>query len=84
MKKNYHLTIFVETEFVEKLKKQAEDEQITLSELCRKRLRNNKIDKIEFMLSQIYQKVYGTKFKNSVADDNASEGLIHKHNIARR
>ena len=57
MVKNYHLTIFVETEFAEKLKKQAEAEQITLSELCRKRLGNNKLEKIEFILENIQRKL---------------------------
>ena len=39
MKKNSQIHILIETEIKQKLEKEAEEKKITLSELCRKKLK---------------------------------------------
>ena len=51
MGKNSHIHILLETEFLENLKKEAMENGIRLSELCRQKLgRNTKLENIEKML----------------------------------
>ena len=58
MRKNYKLKIPIESETIEELKKEANAQMISLSELCRKKLRkNNQLDKIENVLNIILKKV---------------------------
>ena len=58
MRKNYKLKIPIESETIEELKKEANTQMISLSELCRKKLRkNNQLDKIENVLNIILKKV---------------------------
>jgi len=58
MKKNSQIHIFLETELKEKLEKQAQEENLTLSEFCRKKLKNNsQLDKIETILEKILKKL---------------------------
>lgn len=57
MKKNYKLRIRLETSVVDILKKEAEAENVTLSELCRNKLRSSpKLTKIELMLERLCKK----------------------------
>ena len=59
MKKNSQIFIRIETELKERLKAQADEEGILLTELCRRRLRNNdKLAKIEGMLEEIQKFLY--------------------------
>ena len=58
MKKNCQLHLFLETELLDQLKKQANEENISVSELCRKKLtESSKINRIEFMLEQISRRL---------------------------
>lgn len=58
MKKNSQIHIFLETELREKLMNQANEEGISLSELCRLKLKDNsQLTKIEFMLEQIQKSI---------------------------
>lgn len=48
MKKNYRLTVWIESELKEKLEKKAKEQKISLSEWCRRQLlENSKLEKIE-------------------------------------
>ena len=54
MKKNAHIHLLVESELLEKIKKQAEHQELTISELCRQRLKDNsQLDRIELLLENI-------------------------------
>jgi hypothetical protein len=58
MKKNYLLCLRLETEVLEKLKKQANEEDVTVSELCRKKLGGcTRLDKIEMILEELSKKL---------------------------
>ncbi len=65
MKKNSQIHLFLETELKEKLEKEAQGQNISFSELCRQRLRDNdRLSKIEYVLEQIQiilNKSYGGK-----------------------
>lgn len=53
MKKNSHLSIWIETDFLERLKKQADECGISFSELCRQKLRDSpRIDRMEFLIER--------------------------------
>lgn len=57
MKKNSNLHIVLETELLDKLKQEAEEKDLLLSELCRHKLRqNDQLNRIEFMIEQILGK----------------------------
>jgi len=57
MGKNAHLHIVLDSEFLEKLKEQAREKMISLSELCRLKLQNNlQLDKIEYMIEKLLNK----------------------------
>ena len=54
MKKNSEIHLKLETTLFDQLKKQAIDEDISLSELCRKRLKDNvQLDRIEALVLEI-------------------------------
>jgi len=54
LKKNSHLHIFMETPLHDKLKKEADEKNISLSELVRWKLReNNQLDRIERKIDTI-------------------------------
>lgn len=58
MKKNYKLRIRLETSVVEILKREAEEEKITLSELCRHKLSSSpKLVAIELLLQNLCKKL---------------------------
>lgn len=58
MRKNYPIRLRLETETVECLKKEAELEMISLSELCRNKLRSSsKLVNIELMLESLCKKL---------------------------
>ena len=62
MKKNSKIHIFIETEFKERLKKQAQQENISFAELCRRKLReHSKLAKIENTLEQIQKSIINLK-----------------------
>lgn len=65
MKKNSDIHIKLETEYYEKLKRQAEEEGIPISTLCRKRIKEeHSFIKIEFLLNELNKKlVHSTKFQ---------------------
>jgi len=53
MRKNSHIHIVIETEYIDKLRKEAEEKGITLSELCRQKLRcYTQLDRIEVLLER--------------------------------
>ena len=57
-KKNSHLHIFVETSLLNKLKEEAEDNAMSLSEWCRKKLRgNSQLDRIETKLDKLLKEI---------------------------
>lgn len=57
MKKNTQLHLVVETDFFERLKKQAQEEGTTISELCRQKLKEcSRLTKIELMLENLIKK----------------------------
>jgi len=59
LKKNSHLHIFMETPLHDKLKKEAKEKNISLSELVRWKLReNNQLDRIEMKIDKILYKKY--------------------------
>ena len=62
MKKNSQIHIKLETELKEKLQKEAEEQDILISELCRKKLKeNDKLTKIEYLLEQIQKSIINNR-----------------------
>ena len=58
MKKTYQIHLRIELDTIEKLKKEANDKNITLAELCREKLRNYcLLTKIFEILEEIKMKV---------------------------
>jgi hypothetical protein len=58
MKKNNQLHIFIETKLLEKLIEEATKEGVSLSELCRSKLRRKpQLDRIEERIEKILKKV---------------------------
>lgn len=58
MKKNYKMHLRLESDLVDKLKKEADNQMITVSELCRKKLRElDQLTKIEILLKDINKKL---------------------------
>lgn len=56
-KKNSHLHINIETETLERMKKEAEAEKISLAEWCRRKLRgDSQLDRIEGKLDRVLGK----------------------------
>ena len=57
MKKNAHLHIVVDTEFLEKIKKESSSRGISVSELCRQKLSDNlQLDKIENLVRKVLRR----------------------------
>lgn len=60
MKKNSQIHLFLETDLKESLERQAEEDGISFSELCRKKLKeNDRLKRIEFILEQIQRATLG-------------------------
>ena len=58
MKKNSEIHLKLETDLIDKLKKQAVNDDISFSELCRKRLKDNiQLDRIEALILEINKKL---------------------------
>ena len=58
MKKNSEIHLKLETEFFEKLKAQATEERITISELCRMKLSNkSRFERIEMLIIEVIKKL---------------------------
>ena len=58
MWKNSHIHLVLETEFIESLRNQAKNEGISVSELCRRKLRNQtQLSRIESLLKETLQKI---------------------------
>ena len=58
MKKNSQIHLFIETEILDNLKKQANEEGISISELCRQKLYEcSRLTKIELMVESLYNKL---------------------------
>lgn len=56
MKKNSHIHFVIETEFLEKLKLEANNKGISISELCRMKLYDNvQLDRIERNIKKILE-----------------------------
>lgn len=55
--KNSQIRFYLETSLHKKLKKEAEEKCISLSELCRKKLReNSQLDRIEEMIKKLLKR----------------------------
>jgi len=53
-KKNSHIHILIETEAVDNLKEEAKSKEISLSELCRQKLKDNsQLDRIEEKIDRL-------------------------------
>lgn len=58
MKKNSQLHLWIETELIEKLRKQAEENNLPVAELCRLKLReNSQLDRIESFIKELDKKI---------------------------
>ena len=56
MNKNSKIHLWIETELFEALKKQALEQGISLSDICRQKLKyNSQLDRIEMMIGKIYK-----------------------------
>lgn len=68
MKKNSQIHLFIETELLNKLKNQAQNKELSISELCRRKVRESfQFEKIEFLLKEIKEKIEcSTKYKQEV------------------
>ena len=65
MKKNAQIHLLIESEVVDRIKKEAEEKSVSWSEICRQRLRHNpQLDRIEFMIKEIEEKVNKKEVKN--------------------
>ena len=58
MGKNAQIHLFLETELLEALRRQAEENNISVSELCRQKLREcSQLTKIQMMLERLDKKI---------------------------
>ena len=56
MRKNFQIHLYLETELVEKLKKEAVDKKKSVSDICRQKLKEDmQLDRIETMIGKIYK-----------------------------
>jgi hypothetical protein len=54
MKKNCQLHLFLETDLLETLQKEAQENDVSISEMCRQKLRqSSRLKKIEILLENI-------------------------------
>ena len=66
MRKNFQVHLYLETELLEKLKKQAIENKTTVSDICRQKLKENtQLTRIEFILEEV-KRILITKFKQEV------------------
>lgn len=66
MKKNSQLHLYLETKLRQVLGEQAAEREITISELCRQKLRqNDRLDKIEKILEELLEREQKKIFKDS-------------------
>lgn len=57
MKKNSQIHLLLESDLKDNLERQAQEEEISISELCRKKLReSSRLVKIEMMLEKLISK----------------------------
>ena len=58
MRKNYLCCVRIETELLEKLKKRAQEEEISLSEFIRRLIKKpSSIEKIQSMIEEMHRKL---------------------------
>jgi chaperonin cofactor prefoldin len=58
MGKNSQLHLFLETELLDELRKQSERLNLSVSEVCRQKIRqSDRLDKIEFILEMILRRL---------------------------
>ena len=58
MKKNSQLHLFLESEILDSLKKEADNENLSVSELCRNKIRkNSQLTRIEFKIDILIEKI---------------------------
>ena len=56
MRKNFQIHLYLETELVEKLKKEGIEKKKSVSDICRQKLREDtQLDRIEMMIGKIYK-----------------------------
>ena len=56
MRKNFQVHLYLETELVEKLKKEAIDKKKSVSDICRQKIKEDtQLDRIEMMIGKIYK-----------------------------
>ena len=56
MRKNFQIHLYLETELVEKIKKQATERKISVTSLCRQKLKEDtQLDRIEQTIGKIYK-----------------------------
>lgn len=64
MRKNFQVHLYLETELVEKLKKEAVEKKKSVSDICRQKLKEDtQLDRIETMIGKIY-KHQGIEYSN--------------------
>ncbi len=64
MKKNSQIHIYLETDLYDKLEKQAQENNISLSQFCRKKLQeNSQLTRIEMNIEKIF-KVLSLQYSN--------------------
>jgi hypothetical protein len=62
MKKNSQIHLFLETDLKEKLEKQAQEQELSFSELCRQKLKeNDRLMRIEDMLEKLISRTNPTQ-----------------------
>jgi len=61
MKKNSRLRILIDTENFNKIKRLAQDSNLTISEFCRRAICPPKLDRMTKMIEEIYEKVTKNK-----------------------
>lgn len=58
MKKTFQLHLRIETTVIESLRREAQEHNITLAELCRQRLRGNvQLTRIENLIERLYKEM---------------------------
>ena len=59
MKKNAKIHFMIETALLETLRNQAEENRVSIAELCREKLRkSNQLDRIELILNKLLKQKY--------------------------
>ncbi len=64
MRKNFQIHLYLETDLVEKLKKESLEKKRTVSDICRQKLKEDtQLDRIEETIGKIY-KLQGIEVSN--------------------